>query len=356
MKNLMWPLIAIFAAVIALSAFPVWAKKAPEWVEGTSKRYPSPEYFIGVGTARIGKGSTKQQHTWAADRARAEIAKTIRTEIKVVTRSSRDVKARPSKRGAGVSAVDTQSDAVVAMAGEVLEGVEIKKYYKDKKDGMFYALAVLDRMKTARMLSKRSERLRAMVADEMDAASGYQSEGRTLLSIHHYRLALGSAEELTSLRELINIVKPGPPIYEEIGSYEAKLNKIIDGLKKQVRFTVEVTGPAAGVRSYVIQGLAKDGFVTSSAAKGGVKSYKIVGTSDLLYKGEINMGENMKMQIYQAELDLEIHDPDTNEVVGTIDWQVSANEKTAMAAEKSAIRALGRLVKKQISERIADIM
>ena len=356
MKKVATVLFAMCIFVGTLSAMPAQAKRAPDWIEGASKKYPSPEFFIGVGTAQISKGSKKQQHSWAADRARAEIAKTLRTEIKVVTRSSRNVEAKPSRRGSKVVAKDTQSDAVVAMAGEVLEGVEIKKYYKDKKDKMLYALAVLDRMKTARMLTKRSERFRAMISGEMDAASGYQSEGRTLLAIHHYRLALGFAEDLTNLRELINVINPGLPIYKAMDSYEIKLRSIIDSLKNRVRFTVEVTGPASAVRSYIIQGLAKDGFVTSSAQAGGVKTYKIIGKSDLLYQGEIDMGKDMKMQVYQGELDMEIHDLDTNEIVGTIDWQVSANEKTGVAAKKSAVRALGRLVKKQISERIANIM
>jgi len=355
MKKTAKILVAIAILVIASISTSAHAKKAPDWVEGNSKKYPSPEYFIGVGTAQIGKGSKKQQHSWAADRARAEIAKVLRTEIHVVTKSSRNIKSAPSRRSSSVASKNAQSESVIAMAGEVLEGVEIKKYYKDKRDKTLYALAVLDRMKTASMLTKRSQRLRAMISGEMDSGSGYQSEGRILPAIHHYRLALGFAEDLTSLRELINVVNPGPPIYNAMDSYEIKLRKIIEGLKKQVRFTVEVTGPASGVRSYVIQGLARDGFITSSAAAG-VKSYELIGKSDLFYKGEIDMGKGMKMQIYQAELDLEIHDPDTNEVVGTIDWQVSANEKTTIAAEKSAVRALGRLVQKQISERIANIM
>ncbi len=348
--------VVLIIALLVLAA-PADARRRPGWVDGVSKQYPAPEYFTGVGAAPYDKGGKKQVRSWAADRARAELAKTIRTEVRVVTRTDRDVASAPTRRGQKTTATARRQDMVLAIAGEVLEGVEIKATYRDKRDRMFYALAVLDRMAAARRLTKRAERQKAIVSAEMDAAAGFQQEGRLLLAIHHYRMAQDAARELTEIRELVNILKPGPATYEAIDSYEAKLQTIIAGLQKQVRFTVEVAGPAAGVRSQLVAGLARAGYITRRSPAKGITTYRLVCQSDLTPRGTIDMGgEKMTLPIYEAELVCETIDAATDESVGAIDWRASGNAKTVAAAKKDALRQLGDLVKKRIADRLVEIM
>ena len=112
------------------------------------------------------------------------------------------------------------------------------------------------------------------------------------------------------------------------------------------------------MRGYLIQGLAGSGYTVGAAS--GPNAYELKGTTDVTYKGTINMGEgdadDMIMQIYQADLDLEIFDPTSGETLGSLSWSASMNEKSAALAEKSAVRALGRYVQDTVAERLANLL
>lgn len=336
----------------------LYARRAPDWVDGTSKKYPEPRYFIGVGAVSLEKGGKKQVRAWAADRARAEIAKTIRTQVEVTTRAERQVTAPGQKRSQPVEARSVLSEVVVALASEVLEGVEVKEYYKDRKGKMIYALAVLDRPKAARGLQDRVARHKEIMLVEMEDGSRYQREGRPLMALRHYNRALRESREVANLNELIGILKPtGPYLVSEMARTEADIMRIMRGLRRQLRFTVEVTGPAAGVRNYLIQGLAVGGYVTRGAkSASGLRTYELKGITDLTYRGTMKMGPDLTVHIYQADLDLEVVDPQTDEIVGTVEWSAIANEKQIAMAQKSAVRALGRLVRDQAADRLADVL
>ena len=83
---------------------------------------------------------------------------------------------------------------------------------------------------------------------------------------------------------------------------------------------------------------------------------ELSGTTDVTYKGTIDMGKDMTMQIYQADLDLDVIDPSSNETIGSLTWSASMNEKSSAMAEKNAVRALGRYVKDTIAERLANLL
>lgn len=330
--------------IVAFVILPVcaYAKKAPDWIDGASKKYPEPRYFIGVGAVALDKGGPKQQMTWAADRARAEIAKTLRIQVRSTTVAQRTVvsetKGKPKTQS-------TQTDVVTASANEILEGVEIKEYYRDKKGKMIYALVILDRPIAADGIQKKVDALKEELSNEMDEGKGYQDKNDILLSIRHYNVALGLADEINDKNELISVLNP---IGETQTNFATDIKKILGGLARLVQFEVKVEGPAASVRPYIIQGLSEGGFITKSEGA----TYQLTGTSDINYKGEMDMGPDLKVQVYQADLDLEIKNPKTNETIGALTWSVSANEKTAGMAEKSAIRALGRHVQKTIADKI----
>ena len=199
--------------LLILSVSDAWAKRRPEWIDGASKKYPEPQFFIGVGSVPLGKGGKRQQMEWAGDSARAEIAKTIKSEVTVTTRSQRTV--------GGAKAGSTQTDVVQTSARQLLEGVEIKEYYRDKRDRILYALAVLDRYKAAKNLGKRAQRIKQDIVSEGDAAGEMKDEKRLLNALSHYERALAMAGEITEVEDLIGILKPaGAPTLMEAPYHE----------------------------------------------------------------------------------------------------------------------------------------
>lgn len=341
-------LITICAAFILTSC----AKQRPQWIDGSSTKYPEPRYFIGVGAVSMDKGGQNQQLTWVGDRARAEVAKTLRSKIETTTTAYRRVTTEGSTRPTTTS---EQTDVVTATTNEVLEGVEIKSYYRDKKTRMLYALAVLDRTKAARKLKNQVDSIKRSMLTEMEEGGGYQEQNEILLAIRHFNRALHMAENINSKNELVSILDPIIFVKSDVKNHVAELNMILYGLKKNIRFTISVAGPASKVRTYIIRGLSRAGFFTSGAKAGGKKTYALEGDTDLTRRGEMKWDRELTVQIYQADLDLEVKNPETNETLGALTWSVSANEKTSGMASKSAVRALGRTVEKDVANKILDL-
>lgn len=348
--------IVVALALAFLAPLTSHAKRRPDWVDGTSSKYPSPRYFIGVGGVQFDKGGRRQQMQWAGDRARAEIAKTLRAKVRVETRAERTVEGTKKGRKARSKGVSKQTDVVSTTAREVLEGVEIKQYHRDKKDRTLYALAVLDRVKAAKRLEQRITKTKSDLLAELDEAGRLSKDDRLLPAIGHYQRALALSGEASGLEELMGVLKPaGYRMDPEIAGRATNIRKLIWELRRKIRFTVNVEGPASKVRSYLIQGLTGSGYAVGGKAAG-PHAYDLKGTTDVTYKGTINMGKGMDMQIYQADLDLEITDPSSGETLGSLTWSASMNEKTAAMAEKNAVRALGRYVKDTVGERLANLL
>lgn len=348
-------LIALVCIMVFLPAA-AHAKKKPAWIDGASAKYPSPRYFIGVGAVPFDKGGRRQQMQWAGDRARAEIAKTLRADVLVETRAERTVRDGGTNAQGGSSQL---TDVVATQAREAMEGVEIKEYYRDKKERMLYALAVLDRVEAAKSLEQKLIGIKSDMLAELDEAGRLAQDDRLLPAIGHYQRALALSEDATRLEELAGVMKPtGHTVDPEIAGRATNIRKLIYELRRRIRFAVDVTGPAAKVRGYVIAGLSKAGFVVGAAAGG--HSYELRGDTDLTSKGTIDMGaaagDGMKMQIFQADLDLEVVDASSGETLGSLTWSASMNEKTAELAEKSAVRALGRYVETTVADRLAHLL
>jgi hypothetical protein len=346
---------AAFFIVVGISN--AHARK-PDWIDGTSKKYPSPRYFIGVGSVSLDKGGEKQKHKWAGDRARAEIAKTLRSEVRVFERMERTVETSPKGPRAREVGVSRQNAIVTTSANEVLEGVEIKEYHKDKRDRMLYALAVLDRWKAAKRTEKRANSVKSEMLNALEEGGARQNDGRYLAAIGYYHQALELAGALVDIQEMMSVLKPaGPSPFADAVSRQANIKKLINEMKDKIRFTVKVEGPASKVQNYMIQGLAKAGYVMESGTQAaGKKVYELVGTTDVTFKGSMKMDKDLIVQVYQADLDLEVKDPASGETVGTLTWSASMNEKAAEMAKKNAVRALGRHVQNQIAERLANLL
>ena len=330
-------------------------KKRPDWVDGQSKDYPSPRYFIGIGATTSKKCGKKQCRQWAADSARAEVSKTLRTQIEVTTVSRREVESKKSGKKKNLKSESSMTNQVVATSGELLEGVEIKEYYKDRKSKMIYALAVLDRMKAENIVKSKIQKLQKNILNEMTAGKEYLDDKNYLKSIGRYNNAYSYAELITPQRELLAVLMPvgsnpmGGDVY-----YKTEVDAILRKLKKHVKFKVDISGPAKSVKSSIVRGLGKYGFLTSGG-NSQTKVYRVVGMSDVTYRGPTEVGSNFKVEVYNAELNMEVQSADTGESIGAIFWQINANEKTKVMAEKSAIRSLGKLVEKEIGGKIVDL-
>ncbi|MDR2638731.1 MAG: LPP20 family lipoprotein [Helicobacteraceae bacterium] len=128
---------------------------APQWVTGASQYAPS-RYITGVGS-----GTTQDI---AADRARNDLAKTISISVESSERS---------KTSSGAGGYESAfSSAVNVRVNQTVGGVEIVDRYYDDASKIYYALAALDRSKSAASLraelAQKELEIDALVAEAED--------------------------------------------------------------------------------------------------------------------------------------------------------------------------------------------
>ncbi|GAB4289515.1 MAG: hypothetical protein Kow0090_02200 [Myxococcota bacterium] len=131
------------------------ALKRPDWVSGSSPRYPDALYLTGVG-----EGDSRSA---AEDAARAQVAKNLRVEV-----SAKESYSMTETSSGEKTNVKSEAQATVSSkASELLEGLKIAEVFEES--GKFYALAVLDRDQAAEKVDMRLKRAEALVDEGVTA-------------------------------------------------------------------------------------------------------------------------------------------------------------------------------------------
>lgn len=139
----MTPLAPILFAVA--QSFAQESAARPDWLKGDSPSYPRSQYMIGVG-----EGPSREK---AADRARAELAKSFGLSVEAKTSAS----ASESSDGKSSSFSQQVSDDVRTSTAKVLHGVEIAQTWQGPES--HFALAVLDRAHSLKILRDKIEEI-----------------------------------------------------------------------------------------------------------------------------------------------------------------------------------------------------
>jgi hypothetical protein len=207
---------------------------APDWVSGPSARYPKAKYLTGVGTA----GSREA----AEEDARAELARIFQADVD--SRVSAYEKYFQVRGGGKPQTTDEVSLANLTTVSTrmVLEGSEVVEVFKQKGTGQYFALAVLDRPKTAQILRDRILRLdeeAALLLQSADAASDKLAQLKDLRRSVP-KLVLRDATD-AQLR-IVGLAGSGVPGQANVESIKTRIEHL---LAKEVRIGVAVTGSGA---------------------------------------------------------------------------------------------------------------
>lgn len=116
----------------------------PDWVDGSSEKYPARAYVTGIGSA--------DDLATARDRARADVAKTFSVSV---DQTSRDVQSYSSQENAAGASSEYASEIqrdLTLRTQQVLEGVTVPESWQDPETRRQHALAVLNRAQAAARL------------------------------------------------------------------------------------------------------------------------------------------------------------------------------------------------------------
>lgn len=329
---------ALAAALLALLAPLAGATERPDWLSGSPREFPSSAFLTGVG-----EGPTQEK---AADRARAEIAKALGTQVTAATAIS----SREAVTGRGSSVSQEVSEDVRTYTAKVLEGVEVPLRWRDDK-GVHYAMAVLDRVKTAGLLRDKIGEHDSKIARgsvELPEAEGKFSRLKLalqLLSAYKARRKLNG-----DLRVLSPDGKgiPPPDGYEEALSAARKAVKAIKVFVSASGESPELVGDR------LAGGLSSRGLRT--VEKGGGKPDIVVRAAAEV---EVLPAENLLWQWARGGVRVELAYGSSGEVFARFEesGQESGNDPDAAAdaalkalAERCAERAYQAILSRELED------
>ncbi|MBC8458187.1 MAG: LPP20 family lipoprotein [Deltaproteobacteria bacterium] len=228
--------------------------KRPAWVNGDSIQYPSSKYLTGVGYDPDRKS--------AEDKARAEIAKIFFSKIDSRTRSYQDYLQTTSKGKSKIEETLSIEEVTKVSSQKVLSGVRVSHvYHETGTESMFYALAVLNREQSAKILRDKIGELdrgiKGILSNANRAEDMLTKVKYLKRSIQEHILREAYDAELRIVSRSGGGVSP-PVSFTELKS---KLESV---LLRDFLIGVTVSGSRANeIQDALVQGLNQQGFAIS---------------------------------------------------------------------------------------------
>jgi len=186
------------------------ARPRPEWAgDGVPASYPPELYLTGVGSAEQGGKNDYKTLAMAEDRARAELAKSIRVRVQSeFDNAARLVTESASGKTATLQDRNETTDRIRSRADVELEGVHVVDRWFDRPSGTYWALAALERTTAGRRLLDRMEQLRRQSAVDRELGQGFANEGQRVQGAAYLQRAAGAVYAVLNLRAQLSAIAP----------------------------------------------------------------------------------------------------------------------------------------------------
>ncbi len=241
--------IVIIFVLIAI-AQPLFAAKAPDWINGSSTKYSEKAYLIGVGVGDTLDG--------ARSSARAEIAKIFKSRIVQLGQETRSE--HTSQEGTS-SQFEMQQDTSLSTSvstDELLHGVKITETWHNKKSRTYYALAVLNKRKTRQALMHQ-------IADQEEIVTGSLTQAKRSISALDKLRALNSGLEAMNRKDELIARKQvlDPVVVADIssGTTRAGIEKQRMDVIGKIRFSLQ-TDDTPNLAARLTEKITGMGFTT----------------------------------------------------------------------------------------------
>jgi hypothetical protein len=309
--------------------------KRPDWIDGESIQYPSSRYLTGVGYDPDRKTSE--------DKARAEIAKIFFSKIDSRTRSYQDYLQITSKGKSKTRETFSIEEITKVSTQKVLSGVRISSVYQDTgSEPIFYALAVLDRDQSAKILRDKIQQLDQDIKGLLTRAKG---EGDMLAKVKYLKQSIQKHILREAYDAELRIVSPsGTGISSPIHFTEIK-SRLESILLRDFLIGVSVKGSrAVEIQEALVQGLNKQGFSIGED----LSRAKVLVRGAVEIKALDRGSPEWKYVQWRAHFDLV--DKVGGSVFGSVSKTGREGHRSLPQAENRAVRKIRKALTTEISE------
>ena len=311
--------------------------KRPDWVDGESSEYPPSFYMTGVGYA--------PDRQTAENKARAEISKIFYSEIDASNRAYEEYLQTTYKGKAKTRESISIEDITKVSTQKVLSGVSIAQVYQQRRpEKLFYALAILDRAQSKRILRQKIDQLDK---DINKLLSDSRLEKDKLIQIKY----LNTCIEKHIIRQAYNaelriVNRSGEGIPPSISFTDIK-KQLTDILLRDFLIALSVKGSrSADIKEALVEALNQKGFSVSDN----------FASASVVVRGNINIrpfeqgSSEWKFVRWKAYFDLV--DQQGGAVFGSIKKTGKEGHLNLSQAEERAVRKIRKILATDIADDI----
>jgi len=216
-------------AVIVFGVIPAASAQKPDWLQGSSKKYPQQLYLVGVGSGKTLEAAENQ--------ARANIARIFKVDINATIGVQTNETMKQNKDGVTAESQEKTVSSVEVGVRKSMEGIEIAEVYEDA--GLTYALAVLKRTSAQAILEDQISRLDEDIVTLGKSADEATDKIERLRLMLRRKNAMVVREGLNADYRVVDFANQSIPAPFSI---EKEKSKIASFLKNQFLIGVTATG------------------------------------------------------------------------------------------------------------------
>lgn len=280
----------IFAFFFVFSACFLFAakNKMPEWITLPSGVYPAEKYMNGTGS-----GTNRET---AALEAVRNLSSVFGQTVKSNTAASKKMERALSEGKVSFSSAENlQQNITSQIEAENLIGIEIAEYFYNKPEKKWYAIAILEREKTAAVYQKYIEKNDAVVRKAIKES---EKNPGTFYGYSEICFAAEIASENDKLVKNLTVIdfESGSEISKKIVSFQnMQLTK--KKFAGNITIYVQISGDKDNKIKSAFQDIfSKYGFKTSPSKK---EKYNLEGK----YSSEISQKGKITYCVYSLDLD-----------------------------------------------------
>ncbi len=312
----------------------------PAWVDGQDPKYPQGKYLTGVG-----HGDTRDA---AENNARAEIAKIFSVKIEQMTQTLSHYVGFSSSAGDDSWLTEHDISQITrSSTDQVLQGVKIVDHWTDKA-GTMYALAIIERIPARNRLEQQIADLDSAILELYKKA---QSATDKITKLKFMVQTLEKVKEREVLNAQLQVVNPlgrGMEAPIDLGKFNGELSALLSSVNVYVELSGDDTGK---IRQAIIESITRGRLNVVDSPDG----------ADIIVKGKVhgmpvNRKSNTGFKFAQFEASVDIINPATGQVFGSIKEMRKEGAKDLLDAENICLMRLSKKIVKGFNEKLYSFL
>ncbi len=313
------------------------AKSRPVWIDGDDPRFPAQEYLCGVGF-----GPTRSH---AENGAYAAISRIFISDVQSV---AQDFMGAYESTGSPTLEVQWTEQSTRVATSKVLSGVELKEVYDDRKAGIYYGLACLNRASAAATLTEQIREQDGKVKNSLQRSFEAASNAQRFALLAQALDAATTREVLNAELRIVRYDGVGIPGEFAIADIAAAFSEAQDELK----VAVTAVGPHAEEFTPIVEeALSDQGYKVSIVEDGDYSQQDIIVEVEIKFS---NLGELDEAGVYYAAARMiaRLKDNKTGKVFATIRKKRREGRRTPEDAQRIVVIKFAKEHQKAIRDEI----